>query len=258
MSHYLLDVAGDEYVVEMGMPEHPIMLDGQHTGLQSADASCSAERAMRLLVDGHIGDVSLCEHDSIDDCEDEHCDCVHWDEDVSWRALGVEDVERHGWSRAASYVYTWDQDGVTHAVDETIEIGCARGALWYLRVANDGGVEILDGEWTSEEDAREAAEREAGERSEADEGEDAEAYLERLDRETIEETTDDDGEWGVLWCSTGEDPRVESRHSSRKGAETAVRLLDARLGRRYPSGGGTKLLCGYQLGLYEDGEWRVI
>ena len=50
MSRYRVTVGSDAIVVELGQPEHPILVDGDEIGYQCADGSCRVEDCLRLAV----------------------------------------------------------------------------------------------------------------------------------------------------------------------------------------------------------------
>jgi hypothetical protein len=57
VSRYLVTVGSDTHIVEIGQPEHPILLDCEHTGFQTADGSCRAADCIRLAMTRAYGHV---------------------------------------------------------------------------------------------------------------------------------------------------------------------------------------------------------
>ncbi len=156
--------------------------------------------------------------------------------------LGIEkDSVRH-WSTVASYVSTFSTGNDESACDVEVQIGKA-GGVWFVRTLDDhgGGDDADDEQYSSEEDATEAAEVLAAEFQEAEDGETAEDYLARQLVERIGDP-DPDGRWACYWESINpEDERVESRYATREQAEAATIMAQAQFRSRYPNGA----LCGY-------------
>lgn len=169
------------------------------------------------------------------------------------------------WETVDTYVATYPSDAEDGACDVEAQVGRAGGSAygdgwhgwWYIRTHDDaGGSDDSDDltAYPTEEAARAAAEGLAAERHEGEDGEDAEAYLDRKTAERAGEP-DQDGNWCVYFDTALEDSGPRARYATRKQAEAACEIANKELREANPSSGGTRLLCGYEVRMLEDGEW---
>lgn len=92
MSTLEMTYGSDTVTVELGMPEDPILVDGEDFGRQCADGSCRTEDCMRIAARHCWGPVYETEQDAIDAGKDPTAVCL-W-EDVAYTTLGESDMER--------------------------------------------------------------------------------------------------------------------------------------------------------------------
>jgi hypothetical protein len=124
--------------------------------------------------------------------------------------------------------------------------------IWFIRTTDDGGGgdECDDTEYSSESEARDAAELYAEECHVGEAGEDAADYLRRQQEQLAGEPMAD-GDWCVYWETVLEDAGPRERYATAEQAEAAAALLNDELHRHNPG----QLLCGFGVRELVDGDW---
>jgi hypothetical protein len=97
MSKYIVNIGFDTLLIELGMPEDPIIVDEQVTQYQVADGSCRTDKCLQLGVSAAYGvpvyqtveDAKKTGYDPGDDPTSEYG--IIWD-DVSYKVTEDDDL----------------------------------------------------------------------------------------------------------------------------------------------------------------------
>lgn len=159
----------------------------------------------------------------------------------------TEDEERNvTWEGSFSYV----ADIYDGPADYFTRWGVTPAGVYFV---DDGDEDTRDPAtvYWSREDAETAAFELAVSQNEAEAGEDAEDTKRRLLKRAVGDV-DPEGLWACYWDTVGDDSRPGSRYETREQAAADVELRNIELREANPGG---RLLCGYEVRHFEDGEW---